>query len=201
MRILAVSDFVEPLCCRLPGSGEFAGVRLILSCGDLPSDYLSALRRAFGVPLYYIKGNHDIRHGSYQPGSCMDIHAQILSFAGLTILGLEGSHWYNGRPLQYTEAQMRQTVRFLRRRLRRQRRLDIVLTHAPPRHIHDRDEPCHRGFQIYRRLIDRYRPRFFLHGHIHRRFAHPGERVTRVGRTQVVNCSGYFLFDIGEDHG
>jgi Icc-related predicted phosphoesterase len=201
MRILAVSDFVEPLCCRLPRGGEFAGVRLILSCGDLPSDYLFALRRAFGVPLYYIRGNHDIRHGSYEPGDGMDIHARILSFAGLTILGLEGSHWYNGRPLQYTEAQMRQTVRFLRRRLRRQRRLDIVLTHAPPRHIHDREEPCHRGFQIYRRLIDRYQPRFFLHGHIHRRFAHPSERITQVGRTRVVNCSGYFLFDIGEDHG
>jgi Icc-related predicted phosphoesterase len=201
MKILAVSDFVEPLCCQLPRSCEFAEVQLILSCGDLPPDYLSALSRAFSAPLYYVKGNHDIRYGSYQPRNCIDIHARIASIADLAILGLEGSHWYNGRPLQYTDAQMRQTVRFLRRRLRRQRRLDIVVTHAPPRHIHDRAEPCHRGFQVYRRLIDRYQPRFFLHGHIHRRFSHPSERITRVGRTQVINCSGYYLFDTGEGHG
>jgi Icc-related predicted phosphoesterase len=195
MKILAVSDFIEPLSSDLLKGNIFSDVQLIISCGDLPPDYLSALSKAFSAPLYYIRGNHDIRYESSPPKNCYDIHAQVVSFGKLSILGLEGSHWYNGRSLQYSEAQMRQIVRFLRPRLRRQRNLDMVITHAPPRHIHDGEDPCHRGFQVFRRLIDRYQPKYFLHGHIHRRFDDPESRVTRIGRTRVINCSGYYLFE------
>lgn len=200
MKILAVSDFIEPLASDLLRDSVFADVELIISCGDLSPDYLSALHRAFAAPLYYIRGNHDIRYESSPPKNGFDIHTQVVPFKGLTILGLEGSHWYNGGPLQYTESQMRQTIRLLGSRLRRRGRLDIVATHAPPRHIHDSQDLCHRGFQAYNRLIDRYRPRYFLHGHIHRRFNDPAERITRIGKTQVINCSGYYLLDVDTNH-
>jgi Icc-related predicted phosphoesterase len=195
MKILAVSDFIEPLSSDLLKGSVFSNVQLIISCGDLPPDYLSALSRAFAAPLYYIRGNHDIRYESSPPKNCCDIHARVVSFRDLSILGLEGSHWYNGRPLQYSEAQMRQIVRLLRPRLRREGTLDIVVAHAPPRGIHDGEDLCHRGFKVYRRLIDRYQPKYFLHGHIHRRFDDPGQRITRIGRTRVVNCVGYYLFE------
>jgi predicted phosphodiesterase len=195
MKILAVSDFIEPLSSDIPKGNVFADVQLIASCGDLPPNYLTALSSAFAAPLYYIRGNHDLRYESSPPKNCYDIHAQVVSFGGLNILGLEGSHWYNGRPLQYSEAQMRQIVRFLQSRLRKKKTLDIVITHAPPRHIHDGEDPCHRGFQVFRHLIERYRPKYFLHGHIHRRFDDPRERITRIGPTRVVNCSGYYLFE------
>jgi Icc-related predicted phosphoesterase len=195
MKILAVSDFIEPLFCLRSEKRTFSDLQLILSCGDLPPDYLASLSRSFGVPLYYIMGNHDLRYKSGPPKNCHDIHAQVVSCAELSILGLEGSHWYNGKPHQYTQAQMAQIIRFLRPRLRRQRPLDIVITHAPPRHIHDAEDPCHRGFQSYRRLIDRYRPKYFLHGHIHRRFTDSSQRITRIGQTRVINCSGYYLFE------
>ena len=195
MKILAVSDFIEPLSSDLLKNSTFSEIRLIVSCGDLPPDYLSALSKAFGAPLYYVRGNHDLRYDSSPPKNCYDIHAQVVSFEELNILGLEGSHWYNGGPLQYTEAEMRQIIRFLRPRLRRQKSLDMVVAHAPPRHIHDAGDPCHRGFQVFRRLIDRYQPRYFLHGHIHRRFDNPEQRITRIGRTRVINCSGYYIFE------
>ena len=199
MKILAVSDFIEPLSSDLLRGNIFSDVQLIISCGDLPPDYLSALSRAFAAPLYYVKGNHDLRYESSPPKNGFDIHAQLVPFGDLTILGLEGSHWYNGRPLQYTEAQMRQIVRFLRPRLRRSKHLDMVVAHAPPRCIHDTDDPCHRGFQVFRRLINRYQPKYFLHGHIHRRFDEPEQRVTRIGRTRVINCSGCYLFEYGHE--
>ena len=199
MKILAVSDFIEPLSSDLLRGNIFSDVQLIISCGDLPPDYLSALSRAFAAPLYYVKGNHDLRYESSPPKNGFDIHAQLVPFGDLTILGLEGSHWYNGRPLQYTEAQMRQIVRFLRPRLRRSKHLDMVVAHAPPRCIHDTDDPCHRGFQVFRRLINRYQPKYFLHGHIHRRFDEPEQRITRIGRTRVINCSGCYLFEYGHE--
>jgi Icc-related predicted phosphoesterase len=198
MKILAVTDFIEPLSSDLLNSSFFSEVALIISCGDLPPDYLSALSKAFSAPLYYVRGNHDLAYASSPPKNCYDIHAQVVSFGDRGILGLEGSHWYNGKPLQYTEAEMRQIVRFLRPRLRPHRTLDMIVTHAPPRHIHDTEDPCHRGFQVFRRLIDRYQPKYFLHGHIHRRFDDPGQRVTRIGRTQVINCSGYCVLE--DDH-
>jgi Icc-related predicted phosphoesterase len=199
MKILAVSDFIEPLHCDLPENSALSDVQLIVSCGDLPPDYLSALSKAFGAPLYYIRGNHDIRYESSPPKNCYNIHARVVLFAEHTILGLEGSHWYNGRPLQYTEAQMRQILRFLRPRLRRHARLDMVIAHAPPRHVHDADDPCHRGFQAFRGLIDRYQPRYFLHGHIHRRFGDPSERVSQIGQTRVINCSGHYIFEYDDE--
>ena len=199
MKILAVSDFIEPLSSDLLKGDIFSDVQLIISCGDLPPDYLAALSKTFAAPLYYIRGNHDIRYESSPPKNCYDIHAQVVSFGELSILGLEGSHWYNGRPLQYSEAQMRQIVRFLRPRLRRQGILDMVVAHAPPRRIHDGEDLCHRGFQVFRRLIDRYQPKYFLHGHIHRRFDDPQERITRIGRTRVINCSGYYLFEYANE--
>jgi Icc-related predicted phosphoesterase len=194
MKILVVSDFIEPLSSDLLRGNIFSDVQLIVSCGDLPPDYLSALSKAFAAPLYYIRGNHDIRYESSPPKNCYDIHAQVVSFGELSILGLEGSHWYNGRPLQYSEAQMRQIIRFLRPRLRKQKKLDIVVTHAPPRHIHDGEDLCHRGFRAFRRLIDRYQPKYLLHGHIHRRFDSPEQRITLIGRTRVINCSGSYIF-------
>jgi Icc-related predicted phosphoesterase len=199
MKILALSDFIEPLYCDLPQNDILSDVQLILSCGDLPPDYLANLSRAFGAPLYYVRGNHDIRYQSSAPRNCHDIHARVVFFGERTILGLEGSHWYNGKPLQYTEAQMRQLIRLLRPRLRRQRRLDVVIAHAPPRRIHDGEDPCHRGFQAYRRLIDSYQPRYFLHGHIHRRFENPDQRVTCIGRTLVINCSGHYAFEYDDE--
>jgi Icc-related predicted phosphoesterase len=200
MMILAVADFIEPLHCTLLEKSALAEVRLIVSCGDLPPDYLSTLSKAFDVPLYYVRGNHDINYESSPPRNCLDIHAQIVPFAGLIILGLQGSHWYNGGKLQYHERQMRQTIRYLRPQLRKYGRLDLVLTHAAPRRIGDGEDLCHRGFESFRHLIDRYRPRYHLHGHIHRRFNEPSERITVFGQTQVINCSGYNLIEVGRDH-
>jgi Icc-related predicted phosphoesterase len=45
-------------------------------------------------------------------------------------------------------------------------------------------------------LINRYNPRYFLHGHIHRFFDNDGDRITRVRRTQVINCYGHYILDI-----
>ena len=196
MRILTVSDVVLPELAERFDDERFQKVDLILSCGDLPPEYLTLLLARFRVPLYYVRGNHDIRHDGYQPDGGVDLDEELIWFRGIRLMGLEGSSWYNGRPHQYTERQMRRKVRRLRFRLWRMGGVDIVITHAPPRHIHDADSPSHRGFQCYRKLIERYQPRYFIHGHMHFNYtAHP-RRMTEVNRTRVINSYGYYLFDI-----
>jgi Icc-related predicted phosphoesterase len=91
---------------------------------------------------------------------------------------------------------MWKTIRALRLKIWRQKGIDIVITHAPPRHIHDAEDLCHRGFKSFRWLIDRYRPRYFIHGHIHAQFDDPAQRVSIINQTKVVNTYGYYLFEI-----
>lgn len=199
MKILTVSDCVEPLLYTRFEKERFPGIELILSCGDLPPEYLTFLTTAFKVPLYYIRGNHDIRYGSSPPDGCIDLRGRLIRFKGLNFLGLEGSRWYNGGPYQYTEEQMRKQVRGLRRKINRSSGLDVVITHAPPRHIHDNEDLCHRGFRVFRWLIEKYAPRYFIHGHIHSLFRDPLERVMVVNHTHVVNSYGYYILEIGGD--
>jgi len=196
MKILTVSDCVEPELYDRFDPGRFPGVDLILSCGDLPPEYISFLVNVFNVPLYYVLGNHDIRYNSKPPGGCIDLHAKLIQFQGISILGLEGSIWYNGGPYQYTEGQMRKTIRSLRARIRRQGGVDIIISHAPPRHIHDAEDQCHKGFKSFKWLIDHYSPGYFIHGHIHFNFTDPSERITIVNKTKVINSYGYYLFEI-----
>lgn len=196
MKILAVSDAVDPQLHQSAAGGLSAGVDLIISCGDLPPEYLSRLVNAFNAPLYFVRGNHDIRYEEKPPEGSSNLHAQLLKIGGLRILGLEGSHWYNGGPHQYTEGQMRSIIRRLRPVLWWRRGVDIVVSHAPPRHVRDAEDPCHKGFECFRWLIDRYHPRYFIHGHIHKNFSDPAERVTMVNETKVVNTYGHCFLEI-----
>jgi len=196
MRILIVSDIVVPALYGNFEAGRFQAIDLVLGCGDLPPEYLSFLAHTFKVPLYYVRGNHDLRYKSRPPVGGIDLHQRMVRVNGLNILGLEGSRWYNGGVQQYTEGQMAAMVRRLRFMLWRKGRPDIVITHAPPRGIHDEEDLCHRGFKTYLGLIKKYRPRYFIHGHIHREFADSAERVTVIHDTRVINASGYHVFEI-----
>jgi Icc-related predicted phosphoesterase len=199
MRILSVSDYVVSALSDNFKVERFPRIDLILSCGDLPPEYLSRLYTSFNVPLYYVLGNHDIRYDAKPPGGCIDLNARITQFQGIKMLGLGGSRWYSGGPHQYTEKEMWKTIRSLRRKIWWQKGIDIVISHAPPRYIHDAEDQCHRGFKSFRWLIDRYCPSYFIHGHIHAEFNDPAERITTINKTKVVNTYGYYLFEINTD--
>jgi Icc-related predicted phosphoesterase len=198
LRALCISDQVAEELDQPGVAKEVGPVDLLFSCGDLPPEYLSRLSDRFNAPLYYVRGNHDIRYAQSPPMGCINAHGRLIKHGKLKILGLEGSHWYNGGPCQYTEAQMRSQIRRLRPSLWWQRGVDIVLTHAPPRHVHDKEDQCHRGFESYVRLIERYHPRYFLHGHIHQSFNGDQERITDLGGTRVINCFKRFMLEINE---
>lgn len=196
MRILVVADTMVPeLEAERPDQSLVAGVDCVLSCGDLAPEYLTRLRNRLGVPLFYVKGNHDIRYQSSPPVGCTEIHRRIVSFEGVRMLGLGGSRWYNGGQNQYHEHEMRRFISRLWFELLWNRGVDMIVTHAPPRGVGDAEDPCHKGFRCFLRLIERYRPAFFVHGHIHTLFASPQDRLRLVGTTSVINCYGYHVFE------
>lgn len=196
MKILTVSDRVEPILNDSFDAGLFAEVDLILSCGDLPPEYLTGLVNRIKVPLYFVKGNHDIRYDRKPPEGCVDIHGRLVQFQGVRILGLEGSRWYNGGPNQYTERQMRQIVRKLKIGIWWKGGIDVVVSHAPPRHVHDAEDRCHKGFKSFHSLIRGHAPGYFIHGHIHAHFDSFTDRVTTIHNTKVINSYGYTILDV-----
>jgi Icc-related predicted phosphoesterase len=196
MKILTVSDRVEPAFQNEELPKALAGTELILACGDLPPEYLTRLTSSLDAPLYYIKGNHDIRYTATPPIGCLHIHARIVNFNNIRILGLGGSRWYNGGPNQFTENQMKWTLWKLHPQLWWNKGVDIVISHAPPRHVHDAEDRCHRGFNSFHPLIRRFSPSYFIHGHIHALFKDPSERMTTINQTKVVNSYGHYLFEI-----
>jgi Icc-related predicted phosphoesterase len=196
LKILSVSDVVDPMLHRYAGSKPFTDIDALISCGDLPPEYLARLAHVFNLPLYYVGGNHDIRYRDKSPQGGVNLHGRLERIKGLNFMGLEGSRWYNGGPFQYTEGQMRAIIRRMRPTIWWQGGIDIVVTHAPPRHIHDAEDLCHRGFKSFHWLIDKFQPNYIIHGHIHRHFSDPSERITVVDSTKVVNTYGYNILEI-----
>lgn len=196
MRILAVSDIVTPALYPVADRTAFGPIDLVVACGDLPPEYLRYLVHAFEVPLFFVKGNHDIRFGKLPPGGCTDLNGRLITFRGFRFLGLEGSMWYNGGPVQYTESQMQSRIRRLRPLLWWRGGVDIVVTHAPPQGIHDGQDLCHQGFACFRWLIQKYRPPLFLHGHIHAHFQDDGERSSHLEHTRVINTYGHTILEL-----
>ncbi len=192
---MAVSDVVvENL---VSGKIQPGPVDIVLGCGDLPPEYLGRLGHRFKAPVFYVRGNHDLRYPHRSLSGCINLHARVMDHGGLTLAGLEGSRWYNGGPAQYRDIEMK---RIIRRRIKpgikRAGKIDILVSHAPPRHVHDRNDRCHKGFKCFHKVIEQHNPRFWLHGHIHAGFKDPHQRITLCGQTQVINCYGYFFFTI-----
>jgi Icc-related predicted phosphoesterase len=196
MKVLSVSDRVVQELYDQFNPDLVQGVELIFACGDLPPEYLTFLRDRVGAPLYYVLGNHDIRYLEAPPVGCLDVHRRLVRVGDYRLLGLSGSRWYNGGPNQYHESEMRRILRGLWLQLRLAGGVDIIITHAPPRHVGDGNDRCHKGFTCYRRLINKYRPRWFIHGHIHARFARQSERISILNTTRVMNTYGYVCFEL-----
>lgn len=196
MKVLSVADTVIPELYDRFDPDLVRGVELVLACGDLPPEYLRFLRDRVDAPLYYVLGNHDLRYKESPPMGCIYAHRRLIRIGGKRLLGFSGSRWYSGGVHQYHEAEMRKMIRGLWLQLLIAGGVDIVLTHAPPRQIHDEEDRCHKGFTAYRRLIEKYRPRWFIHGHIHAHFTQDSERITVIDSTRVMNSYGYVLFEL-----
>jgi len=197
MKILIVADTVTNELIEPVGGGTYLqDIDLILSCGDLPPEYLSSLTSRYNVPLLYILGNHDLRYKTSPPGGCRNIDRTIVTCKDLKIIGFSGSRWYNGGVNQYTEKQMKHFIAKLRFSLWRSGSPDLIITHAPPRHINDAEDRCHRGFNVFNSFINKYKPPYLLHGHIHKLFKNDSERISTVNTTQVINCYGFHVLEI-----
>lgn len=211
MKVLAISDKVDELLYSPAIKHLFGDVDLVLSCGDLPHYYLEFITTMLRGPLFYVIGNHgsaikhyhEPRHRWEYPGGCENLDGRVVRYKGLLMAGLEGSMRYNSRPdFQYRESEMARkmwglTPSLVMNKLFLGRYLDILITHAPPKDIHDKPDLCHRGFRAFVTFMERFRPRYLIHGHVH--VYSPHEVTESVYRdTTVINAYGYRTLEISD---
>jgi calcineurin-like phosphoesterase family protein len=190
-------------------------VDLVIGAGDLPYAYLEHLASALDSPCVFVPGNHDpdlsgfTRYGGLSmkdgfptewPGPMGGVNADagVVDIAGLRVAGLGGSIRYNDGPNQWTQRQQarraRKVVRLAERRFRRDGRgVDVLLTHSPPLGLGDREDPPHHGFECLHRTVERLKPKWLLHGHIHPHGEQVPDRV--AGETRLRNVVGHQIME------
>ncbi|MCR4743289.1 MAG: metallophosphoesterase [Treponema sp.] len=234
MKILCLSDYVDPLIYNQNVKETFPDIDLILCAGDLPMDYVDYVVTIFNKPTYFIFGNHDLKDfHMYHPeskfmGDPFNRYEESKSHGGtylgfkheenhnltfidpksgretpLLIAGLSGTLKYNKGLNQYSDRQMKFKIfklipQLIRNKIKYGRYLDIFLTHASPRHIHDKDDPCHKGFECYNWFLQKFHPTYMVHGHIHL-YDMREERIGKYYETTVVNAYAHCIIELPLD--
>jgi Icc-related predicted phosphoesterase len=73
--------------------------------------------------------------------------------------------------------------------------VDIVITHAPPQGVGDADDLAHAGFRAFLPFLDKYKPKYLLHGHVHMNYGANSKREQSYGKTTVINVSGRYTLE------
>ena len=225
MKLLCVADATDSLIFSKVAPDLYKDVDFVISAGDLPLRYYDYIQTVLRKDVYFVYGNHNLEDfdhymrglhmkdegtiylhnpkamktvqcgGFFLDGKCMYIEEH-----DLLIAGLGGSMLYNGGKSQYSERQMQMRISKLAPRLvynkkKYGRALDILVTHAPPYQLGDGPDLCHRGFDCFKAFMDRFEPRYLLHGHVHLDDLNaPRER--EYGKTRVINVyKNYILED------
>lgn len=203
MKILGLSDIEVPTIYSPHLKERFKKIDLIISCGDLPSAYLEYIVSTLDLPLYFVHGNHVTKieddDGNLQvdPEGAINLHKKVHydEKNDLLLAGIEGSLIYSFGPYQYSQQRMWKMVYSLvpglmLNKARYGRYLDVFVTHAAAKGLNDDDDPAHQGVDAFRWLIETFKPKLHLHGHIHlynplvpREIAHE--------ETRVINAYGY----------
>jgi uncharacterized protein len=197
IRLLAISDSVEPVLWEPRNRVALGRVDLVLGCGDLPASHLGFVADAVNAQLLHVWGNHDGPDASGEDRSTCPApipsgvvqHASGLAIAGLSWPGPTGRH-----AERHESRAWWQVLQLATRRLGRHDPL-IVISHVPPFGAGDLPGgEFHRGMNGYRWFMDRERPRLWLHGHTP--LAGAPEWRLEVGGTTLVNVTGAVLIEL-----
>ena len=189
MKVLVIADVAAGRLYDYYTPGRLKDYDLIISCGDLKKEYLEFLVTMARCPLIYVRGNHDGNLVNDPPEGCICIEDSICEYNGLRFLGLGGSMRYNdSNGDQYSESQMKRRIRRLFFTLRKYKGFDVLVTHAPAKGLGDLEDIPHRGFECFVELLDKYKPRLHVHGHIHMNYGSRIKRKLEYNETAIINA-------------
>lgn len=218
MKILCISDQIDPLVYSSGAKEHFKDIDLILCAGDLAMEYIDYIVSTLNKPTYFVFGNHNLEEFGFHhktenhPSNDMSMsdglsYAHGAVYAGfkmykeqnILIAGCSGSMRYNRGLAQYTNREMffkllKMVPKLLYNKLRYGRYLDIFLTHASPLGIHDKSDLCHKGFECYLWFLKKFKPKYMVHGHIHL-YDSREIRVSVWESTTIINAFSHYIFE------
>jgi hypothetical protein len=203
LRLLAVSDEADPTLDSEASRAAVGPVDIVVGAGDLDPGYLAYLADAFAVPLFYVRGNHDVgeaweKEQEHLPEPMVDGH--VHHEAGLRLMGFSGSPRY--APHGRADVDQQVSAMSMWRRVlgawpgAAVRRPVIVITHAAPRGLNDAGDAAHRGFTAFRWLLRRLAPPLWIHGHTALVRRGIDARTARSGPTLLVNVTGATVIEL-----
>jgi len=168
MKILVLSDY-DPFRYSL----DKEPADILISCGDVADQVILEAAKAVKCSrIFAVKGNHDSADPFLSP--IVDLHLTLHTFGTLRFGGFNGSWRYKPKGhYLYEQTEVEQLLRTFPP-------VDVFVAHNSPRHIHDRGDKIHLGFEAFVDYIHRTHPRLFIHGHQHT------NQETRVSGTRVI---------------
>lgn len=219
LKVLCISDKVDPLIYNSAIKERFGDIDLVLSSGDLAFSYYDFIVSSLNKPFFFVFGNHQLKELGYykKPSSLEDryslpleklnvggiyIDGKVKKAGSLLVAGLGGCLWYNGEENQFREWQMalkitRLIPSLLWNKLFRGRYLDIMVTHTAPFGVGDKKDLCHRGFRVFLWFMRRFKPRYLIHGHIHL-YDLNAVREHTYDATTVINAYRHYVLSLEE---
>ena len=201
LKALSLSDMIVQFIYSPNIRQRFSNIDILFGCGDLPYYYLEYVISMLDAPLFFVRGNHDkeIEYGKagqrQGPQGGIDLHHRTIRYQDTLLAGVEGCLRYRQGPFLYSQGEMWRHVfalvpGLLRNKLEYGRYLDVFITHAPPRGIHDGEDLAHIGIKAFRWLLQVFQPAYHFHGHIH--IYRPDEIVeTCFHDVEVINTFGH----------
>ena len=164
VQVLAFSDRASDLFIDENAKERFQNIGLLLACGDIPYYYIERVMGSFGVPTFFVRGNHDnleefsakgIRR---KPMGAINLDSDLVNHNNILIAGFEGSVRYKEGPFMYSQTEMWIKVinlipKMVWNKVMYGRYLDILISHAPPAGLYPETDHVHQGFKAFIWLI------------------------------------------------
>ncbi len=115
-----------------------------------------------------------------------NLHLATFEYQGFTFMGYEGYVRY--KPF----GDLQSTQEECTARMENAPKVDVFISHCPPRDINDNTDSVHFGFDALREYIDTNSPKYFFHGHTY----DDGRFVERYKDTQIVYVTQEKIFEM-----
>lgn len=195
MKFLVIADKTSPGLYDHFSKERFEGVEFVISCGDLPLDYMDFVVSMLNIPCFFVPGNHDEDFVKTPPPGWQNIDKKIVSYEEINILGFGGSMRYREGPNQYTEKEMKWNYLKLKPNIWfKKNRIDILAAHSPAFELGDLTDLPHTGFKVFRDIMDQYKPKYFVHGHVHLNYSNHS-RILSYNKTTIINGFQHHIVD------
>ena len=199
MKILVIADEESSSLWDYYSPEKLEGIDLIISCGDLSAEYLEFLVTMTKCDLLYVPGNHDSKYADRPPEGCINIDGRFYIYKGIRILGMGGSMKYNNSPYMYTEQEMKRRIWLEKQAIFNNSGIDLLVTHSPARGHGDMNDLPHRGFECFNELMNKCRPLYMLHGHVHASYGRGFKRESEhPSGTKIINAFERYVLEYDE---